>query len=253
MQNLKLDHIIHYVHQLNDFKYPGHLFTLHQGGQHVRLGTFNRLAYLNNAYIELLDVFKPEILQKVIKSDEGRVSFPSKIVQDHYKQGLKTLAFRTQDMEQLKKDLENRNIEVIGPVHMHRENKKGDKTSWKLLYIADPDYRVKPPFFIQWNEREEVRNKKIAPFQQKEFSVKGIELYSTERAHTVKKWQEWFDMTIISESATETTLKLKADDIVYRILDGEYSGYKSIVIKDTLTTSPYTLIIRGVSYRFEAD
>lgn len=65
MQNLKLDHIIHYVHQLNDFKYPGHLFTLHQGGQHVRLGTFNRLAYLNNAYIELLDVFKPEILQKL--------------------------------------------------------------------------------------------------------------------------------------------------------------------------------------------
>ena len=29
---------------------------------------------------------------------------------------------------------------------MHRENKKGDKLNWKLLYIADPDYMVKPPF-----------------------------------------------------------------------------------------------------------
>lgn len=95
MQDLKLDHIVHYVQQLDNFKFPGHLFTLYQGGKHDKLGTYNRLAYLNNAYIELLDIYKPEKLQKIVKSEEGRVSFPSKIVQDQYKQGLKTIAFQT--------------------------------------------------------------------------------------------------------------------------------------------------------------
>ena len=31
---------------------------------------------------------------------------------------------------------------------MERENTKGEKTTWRLLYIADPDYRVKPPFLF---------------------------------------------------------------------------------------------------------
>ncbi|WP_436854769.1 VOC family protein [Staphylococcus caeli] len=253
MQNLKLDHLIHYVQQLDNFKYPGHLFTLNQGGQHERLGTFNKLAYINNAYIELLDVYKPDVLQKIVKTDEGRVSFPSKIVQDQYSQGMKTMAFGTTDIEQLKIELEAKGVDVIGPVHMHRENVKGDKTSWKLLYIADPDYRVKPPFFIQWNEHEDVREKKIAPIRQNEFRIKSIDINSTERAHTVRKWQRWFDMELVSESDKTTTLKLKNDDILFNISDGNYSGYKTVTLQDSKTTSPYTLIIRGLSYRFEAD
>ncbi|CEF18118.1 Putative uncharacterized protein [Staphylococcus xylosus] len=253
MQYLKLDHLVHYIQHLDNFKYPGHLLTLQQGGQHERLGTYNKLAYLNNAYIELIDVYKPDVLQKIIKTDEGRVSFPSKIVQDDYAQGLKTLAFRTQDIEQLKADLEGKDVEVIGPVNMQRENIKGDKTSWKLLYIADPDYRVKPPFFIQWNEQEETRNEKLAPLRQNEFIIQSVELTSTERKHTVDKWQRWFDMEIIDEAASVTTLKLKGDETLFNISDGTDSGYKSVTIKDNKTTSPYTLIIRGLSYKFIAD
>lgn len=253
MKELKLDHIIHYIQQLNDFKYPGHILKLNQGGQHERLGTFNRLAYLNNAYIELLDVNKPEVLQKIIKTEEGRVSFPSKIVQDDYKQGLKTIAFQTSDIDQVKSDLEEKGVEVIGPVNMQRENKKGHKTTWRLLYIADPDYRVKPPFFIQWDEIEEVRNKKIEPFKQKEFTVKGIVINSTERAHTVEKWCKWFNMKIVDETATYSDLKFENDPIIYRINDGHYSGYKTIQLTDNKTTSSYTLIIRGANYQFEAD
>ena len=73
---------------------------------------------MNNAYIELLNVNKPEVLQKIIKTEEGRVSFPSKIVQDDYKQGLKTIAFQTSDIDQVKSDLEEKGVEVIGPVNM---------------------------------------------------------------------------------------------------------------------------------------
>lgn len=253
MQDLKLDHIVHYVQQLDNFKFPGHLFTLYQGGKHDQLGTYNRLAYLNNAYIELLDIYKPEKLQKIVKSEEGRVSFPSKIVQDQYKQGLKTIAFQTQDIIKLKETLEAQNIDVIGPVEMQRENTKGEKTTWRLLYIADPDYRVKPPFFIQWNENIETREAKVTSLRQNAFCIKGIEINSTERTHTVEKWQQWFGMEIVNDTETFTTLKLKNDDIVYRIYDGEYSGYKAVTLKDDNTTSSYTLIIRGLKYKVEAD
>lgn len=253
MRELKLDHIIHYIQQLDDFKFPGHILKLNPGGQHDRLGTFNRLAYLDNTYIELLDVYKPEVLQKVIKTEEGRVAFPSKIVQDDYKQGLKTIAFSTSDIDKVKETLEKKHVEVIGPVNMQRENKKGNKTSWRLLYIADPDYRVKPPFFIQWDDPDEVRNKKIEPFKQKEFLVKGMIINSTERTHTVEKWQKWFDMTIVNETSTYTDLKLDQDAIVYRICDADHSGYKTIQLTDKKTTSSYTLIIRGANYQFEAN
>lgn len=136
---------------------------------------------------------------------------------------------------------------------MERENTKGEKTTWRLLYIADPDYRVKPPFFIQWNENIETREEKLTSLRQNAFSIKAIEINSTERTHTVEKWQQWFGMEIVNDTETFTTLKLKNDDIVYRIYDGEYSGYKAVTLKDDHTTSPYTLIIRGLKYKVEAD
>lgn len=253
MDDLKLDHIIHYVQNLNDFNYPGHLFKLYQGGQHEKLGTYNRLAFLDNTYLELLDVHKPQLLKKVVKTEEGRVTFPSKIVQDNFRQGIKNIAFRTQDIDQVKESLESRNVDVIGPVKMQRENRRGKRLTWRVLYIADPDYRVKPPFFIQWDDADEVRAKKIDPYAQNEFKVHGIKINSTERKHTVAKWKNWFDMEVVEETDHYTTMKLKNNDILYHIYDGDFSGYKTILLKDKKTTSSYTLIIRGATYQFTAD
>lgn len=144
--NLKLDHMIHYINQLQTFKYPGELLRIYDGGKHEKLGTFNRLVYLDNAYIELLDVYNAEILRKITKSEEGRVSFPSKIIQDNFAQGLKTVAFQTDDLDLVKQQLIAKDVDVVGPVNMHRVDEKGNKIHWRLLYIADPDYRVKRHF-----------------------------------------------------------------------------------------------------------
>ena len=145
---LKFDHMIHYVDQLKGFKYPGELLKIHSGGKHHQYGTFNRLAYINGNYIELLDVEDVEKLKKEVKTEEGRVAFATKIVQDDFKQGFKTMAFRTEDIERVKQSLNERHIDTIGPINMDRENKKGEKIRWKLLYIADPDYMVRPPFLL---------------------------------------------------------------------------------------------------------
>ena len=60
-----------------------------------------------------------------------------------FNQGFKTICLRTKNIEEVKATLQKKNIDVIGPVRMERENKKGDKVGWQLLYIADPSYNVK--------------------------------------------------------------------------------------------------------------
>ncbi|MBM0867306.1 glyoxalase-like protein [Staphylococcus auricularis] len=251
MLPLKLDHIIHYVQKLPDFKFPGNLLKIHPGGKHEQLGTFNRLVYVENAYLELLDVYKTEQLQKIVKTEEGRVTFPSQIVQDHFHQGFKSIAFQTDDIDQVKADLESRNVEVIGPVNMERVNKKGEKIKWRLLYLADPDYRVKPPFFIQWNEPNDVREQQLSQLRQPNFKIRMIGINSSERAHTVAKWQTWFDMQVVEENEQYTDLKLNNDDIIFRIFVADHSGYQTVVLQDTSATDPYTINIRGAQYRFE--
>ncbi|MDI1795268.1 VOC family protein, partial [Staphylococcus aureus] len=51
---LKFDHIIHYIDQLDRFSFPGDVIKLHSGGYHHKYGTFNKLGYINENYIELL-------------------------------------------------------------------------------------------------------------------------------------------------------------------------------------------------------
>lgn len=43
---LKFDHIIHYINQLNQFEFPGKLLKLHNGGKHHQFGTYNQLFIL---------------------------------------------------------------------------------------------------------------------------------------------------------------------------------------------------------------
>ena len=97
---------------------------MQNGGRHHHLGTFNQIAPIKNSYIELLDVENESKLSNIAKTEEGRVSFATKIVQDHFKQGFKGICFRTKDINQVKSTLENRGVDVIGPIDMERENKK---------------------------------------------------------------------------------------------------------------------------------
>ena len=48
--------------------------------------------------IELLDV-EDKKLKKVAKTEEGRVSFATKIAQDDFNQGFKTICLRTKNIE----------------------------------------------------------------------------------------------------------------------------------------------------------
>ena len=72
----------------------------------------------------MLDVENESKLSNIAKTEEGRVSFATKIVQDHFKQGFKGICFRTKDINQVKSTLENRGVDVIGPIDMEEKIKK---------------------------------------------------------------------------------------------------------------------------------
>ena len=111
---------------------------------------------------------------------------------------------------------------------------------------------VKPPFFIEWEEREEVHNQKLEPFP-KQFKIHKIIIDSEKRSKTLSKWKKWFDVTILEEGDNYTDVQLTVDHIIYRIQDGKTSGYNTIIFKDTETTAPYSIITKGAKYRFEPE
>ncbi|GEP84569.1 glyoxalase-like domain protein [Staphylococcus piscifermentans] len=249
MQNLKFDHIIHYIKHIDEFQYPGEILKVVPGGLHNRYGTHNKLAYTDLAYIELIGVNDEEKLKKVIKTNEGRVSFIAKIVQDNFKQGFKTFALRTDNIDKLKDELEAKGVETVGPIQMGRENKKGEQTSWQLLYLNQPHADLKPPFFIQWNKTEEERKATLESKFQPQFKIKAIEVQTTDTEQVVNQWRDWFDMEVIESDNDVTILKLPQEAIEFRIRKARKNGY-DIVIQDKETEAPYNITTRGAEYHF---
>lgn len=72
---LKFDHIIYYIDQLDRFSFLGDVIKLYLGGYYYKYGIFNKLGYINENYIELLDVENNEKLKKMVKMIEGGVVF----------------------------------------------------------------------------------------------------------------------------------------------------------------------------------
>lgn len=124
---LRFDHIIHYVDQLNNFKYPGNILKLSAGGKHHKFGTFNRLAYINENYIELLDVEDVEKLKKKLKQKKVVWRLLRRLCMTIFNKVLKQWRLEHQIWQRLQQTLHEHNIETIGPIEMHRENKKGIK------------------------------------------------------------------------------------------------------------------------------
>ncbi|MBJ6299735.1 VOC family protein, partial [Staphylococcus aureus] len=106
-------------------------------------------------------------------------------------------------------------------------------------------------FFIQWEESDSMRTKKLQKYFQKQFAIETVIVKSKNQSQTVSNWLKWFDMDIVEENDHYTDLILKNDDIYFRIEDGKVSKYHSVIIKDAQATSPYSIFIRGAIYRFE--
>lgn len=152
---MKLDHIVYFTHEsvqnvVKEQRARGNQVVA--GGQHENWGTANALLYTSNVYIEWLTVEDQEKAQ-VAAADQPLIA------QYFYDQtqgdGWATVCFSVEDMEQWKKELDNKGFTTTKILHASRKTEEGTVLRWKMLFIDQPVSTELPyPFFIEWEESE---------------------------------------------------------------------------------------------------
>lgn len=154
---MELDHIVHFVQKnpnetVSDWREQGLPASL--GGQHINWGTQNVLLYLKDCYIEWLSVEKLEIATKA--------EHPLTRLLLHDQIGFGTICVRTKNILDVDQDLQERGIGTTGVLDAERRTVDGELIRWKMLFVKEPiSMKLPPPFFIEWQETDEQRYKKL--------------------------------------------------------------------------------------------
>ncbi|MBI5974636.1 VOC family protein [Staphylococcus canis] len=250
MIEIQFDHIIHYIDNLKRFEFPGQYLKIHNGGRHEKLGTYNRLIHIDLSYIELLDRFDHGRVKQQSKTNEGKQSFASSILENDAKQGFKKICLRTNNIEGLQQELEMKGIKTIGPIDMTRQNKKGHTLSWQLLYIDTTLCSALSPFFIQWQQSDEARRSELQTHFQSHLKIDTVGFRTYQRQMMVDNWQQWLGMEVVESSDKVTVLQHPNTPVKFKITEGKEDMIESIRLIDETITAPVQIRIKGATYQF---
>jgi catechol 2,3-dioxygenase-like lactoylglutathione lyase family enzyme len=128
-------------------------FEVFLGGRHEHRGTHNALIRFGGVdYIELLGVYDPETA--VESGLNGRTL--AEFVADR-EGGLVGHCYATDDIQEEAARMREAGLEMVGPFDMKREKPDGQELTWRLLVPEDIPWRRRWPFFIEWDDPDEVR------------------------------------------------------------------------------------------------
>lgn len=150
---MKLDHIVHFTHtnpEASSKFWNEKGFHAIAGGSHKNWGTQNALMYGPDYYIEWLTV---EDKMRAEASDHPLIQ---QLRLDG--RGFGTICLRSDDLDELAKQIEGRGFKTIGPMDAERLTDTGETVRWRLLFIDESITSALPlPFFIEWEEPDEAR------------------------------------------------------------------------------------------------
>lgn len=115
------------------------------GGRHEAWGTFNRLAFLGDSYLELIGVFDRALAGAATGSAVARASLA---VLDGGDEGLATFALATDDIEGDVARLRAAGSPIGTPVDGSRTRPDGEVVRWRTAAAARIG-RCEPPFLIE--------------------------------------------------------------------------------------------------------
>jgi len=114
------------------------------GGRHELAGTFNRLAFLGDTYLELIGVFDPALVASPEASPVGRASMA---LLDAGREGLATYALATDDVAGEVVGLRAAGSPIGEAVPGSRRRPDGELVRWVTAFpVLGPD---RPPFLIE--------------------------------------------------------------------------------------------------------
>lgn len=128
-------------------------FDVFPGGRHEHRGTHNALIRFGGAdYIELLGIYDSE---RAIESGLNGRALAEFV---RYREGgLVGHCYATDDIVAEAERTREAGLEMVGPFEMKRERPDGRALTWRLLVPVDIPWRRRWPFFIEWNDPDEVR------------------------------------------------------------------------------------------------
>jgi catechol 2,3-dioxygenase-like lactoylglutathione lyase family enzyme len=128
-------------------------FDVFPGGRHEHRGTHNALIRFGGAdYVELLGVYDSE---RAIESGLNGRTLAEFL--RHREGGLVGHCYATDDIEAEADRTREAGLEMVGPFEMKRERPDGRALTWRLLVPVDIPWRRRWPFFIGWDDPDEVR------------------------------------------------------------------------------------------------
>ena len=150
---MKLDHIVHFTHtnpEASSKFWNEKGFHAVAGGSHKNWGTQNALMYGPDYYIEWLTV------EDKMRAEASEHPLIQQLRHDG--RGFGTICLRSDNLDQLAKQIEERGFKTIGPMDAERLTETGETIRWRLLFIDQPISSALPlPFFIEWEEPDEAR------------------------------------------------------------------------------------------------
>lgn len=194
--DIQFDHIIHYVNGIDDLHFPGNKLNIIPGGKHLSLGTKNSLSRLDLSYIEFIDVFDKRLIAAAMKDDKEYLSFASTLGRTNYTEGFKRICFRTNDIDGLNNHFKSLGLKTLGPLKMERVTPQGKLIQWELLYIDD-ERNFELPFFIQWQEHDEERQKLLKDEMQLHLHIDTIVIETYDFDSIAEIFVSWLNYEVV--------------------------------------------------------
>lgn len=157
---LKLDHVVYFTNKspeevVAEQREKGKHAVV--GGRHESWGTHNALMYVKNAYVEWLSVERPELAFEV---DHPLTRLLLHDINE--KEGWGTICLSVNDIGTFCEEIENKGFKTSGVLDAQRRTTTGELKKWKMLFVDQPISNDLPyPFFIEWEEDDEVRYAKL--------------------------------------------------------------------------------------------
>ncbi|MBD7937737.1 VOC family protein [Cytobacillus sp. Sa5YUA1] len=191
---MKLDHIVHFINR-SPQEIVDHLSVMNikavKGGRHEKWGTYNSLLYLNSSYIEFLAI---ENKATAVQSENPLIQ---QAVQDLATfEGLGQVCFRTENIEVLKQELNEKGYKTYPIFPGERMRSDGQLIRWKMLFLQ-AKRKVPFPFFIQWEQDDHTRYEEFKTLgmidqQLIHTKVKDIVYHVESPEETAEEWCELF-------------------------------------------------------------
>jgi len=153
---MKLDHVVYFTEKspeeiVREQNEEGKHAVI--GGRHEKWGTHNALMYVKNAYIEWLSIEKRDV---AVNADHPLVNLLMHDVEAG--DGWGTICLSVDKIERFDEEIRNKGFDTTGVLQAERRTASGLLRRWKMLFVKQPVSDELPyPFFIEWEEAEEIR------------------------------------------------------------------------------------------------